>query len=395
MKRYNHSPLIQGGSSLNYGKQKGVAEIFRNVVFRVDSSTVIGVGHVMRCLTLAHALKNLGWNISFVCRKFEGNLIDYIQKQGFYVKELPQQPFAIAADTSHPYAQWLGVGWKEDAEATIAYLKELKAKVDWLIVDHYAIDHNWESAVRSYATRIFVIDDLANRFHDCDLLLDQNLVPEMNTRYVPLVSKRTRVLIGPQYALLRPEFRAIRDQSSHEKHNGSTNRQSILIFLGGSDPTNETLKAIKATELAGLPNVLIDVVIGSSNPHRDTLESYCLHLSNVTLYIQTPNMPQLLSKACLIIGAGGINTWERCCLGKPTIILTIAENQVSIAKEIHRYGAAMYLGNAQDVQMEFLSGVITELFNDKRRLALMSQSASSLVDGKGVEKVVFELYGKN
>lgn len=179
-----------------------------NIVFRVDASTDIGSGHVMRCLSLAKVLRERGARCFFICREHRGNLIDEIREEGFVVYELPINSGTIKS--SQIYENWLGDVYSADALASISCLDV--SSNDLLIVDHYAIDERWEALVRKYFKKIMVIDDLANRKHNCDYLLDQNLSHSWSN-YVGLLPKKSQTFIGPKFALLRPEFTFIRHQA--------------------------------------------------------------------------------------------------------------------------------------------------------------------------------------
>ena len=209
------------------------------VAFRVDSSTVLGSGHVMRCLTLAHALKQRSAEILFISRELAGNMCDHVAAEGFPVVRLPIGSSASKSDTCAPQiavnAESPWMSWEEDAKLTSRVIEEW-GKADWLIVDHYALDSGWEASLRPSTGQIMVIDDLADRQHDCDLLLDQNFYEGLDRRYCRLVPGTCRKLLGPKYALLRPEF--IRARANLQERSDAVRR--VLIAFGGVDRSNET-----------------------------------------------------------------------------------------------------------------------------------------------------------
>jgi len=191
----------------------------QEIVFRTDAALQIGTGHVMRCLTLAEALAERGAHCRFVCREHSGNLMELIRDRGFDAIGLPVESGRLATEASSDepigaHATWLGADWAVDAEQACAALGDMDA--DWLIVDHYALDVRWERSLRSRCRRLMVIDDLADRIHDCDLLLDQNLGREPRD-YAGLVPDCSAILVGPRFALLRPEFAALRDYSLNRR----------------------------------------------------------------------------------------------------------------------------------------------------------------------------------
>lgn len=287
-----------------------------NIFFRVDSSIEIGTGHVMRSLTLAEDLRMKGANVFFICRKLQCNLINYIEEKGFLVYPLPFHPQKILKiDKTIKHSHWLNVNWETDVAQTINIIGKHQ-KIDWLIVDHYAINEKWEQKMRPFVKRIMIIDDLADRSHDCDLLLDQNLYMNIEARYEGLVPKSCLKLLGPRYALLRPEFKEAR--TCVKARDGSIRR--ILIFFGGSDPTNETMKVLEAIKLLNKTDIVVDVVVGRTNPQRNQVKQFVNTLKNVTYFCQIDYMADLMAKADLGIGAGGSTTWERCYLGLPTLV---------------------------------------------------------------------------
>lgn len=200
------------------------------IVIRTDASVNIGSGHVARCLTLADKLKENAADVTFICREHAGSLCDYIAKQDFPVLKLPAGTFDPSLDGTEPlhHAAWLGVTQEADADASINLLKRL-GKADWLIVDHYALDARWETRLRPYTGKIMVIDDIADRLHDCELLLDQNLYQNMDSRYRRLVPENCVQLLGSRYALLKPAFGVVRKRLP--ARDGKVKR--ILVFMGG------------------------------------------------------------------------------------------------------------------------------------------------------------------
>ena len=317
------------------------------VVIRVDSSTSIGSGHLMRCLTLAGRMrKEKNAEVHFISRDLKGNLHGKIKEAGFLLHVLPRHPFDRSLDE---YDAWLTVPQAVDAAETQDVLRGL-GKVDRLAVDNYALDITWEQEMRPFADEIFVIDDLANRVHDCDILLDQNFYLDKENRYVGLVSENCKLLLGPRHALLREEFYEARKHL--RKRDGSL--RNILVFYGGSDLTNETMKALRALQVfhETQPEIVIDVIVGASNPHQEEIQAFCDNSDVrdwITYHCQVDNMADYMARADLTLGAGGLTTWERCFLELPAIVTVVAENQVKIAEDCAAAGYITYLGRAEDV----------------------------------------------
>jgi len=344
------------------------------IIFRADASVQIGTGHIMRCLTLAGELREKGVEVAFVCRELPGNLCHVLASSGHLVQRLPYDP----GQNSAPF----DVNWEKDALETAGFINNIFEPLDWLVVDHYALDRRWEKYLRPYVKKIMVIDDLANRPHDCDLLLDQNLYKNMENRYDTLISEHCIKLLGPQYALLRPEFKEARKKLKQRQ--GSIQR--VLIFFGGSDPTNETAKALEAISLLDHLQLKIDVVVGAANPNKERIKEKCLTMQNTTFYYQVDNMAELMAGADLAVGAGGSATWERCCLGLPSLVSILADNQYELANNLAKQGAIIYLGWAKDLNVLGYFEAISKITNIQ--ILKMSQQGAKLVDGEGCKRVV-------
>jgi UDP-2,4-diacetamido-2,4,6-trideoxy-beta-L-altropyranose hydrolase len=343
----------------------------------------------MRCLTLGDALRARGVRCYFISRDRPGHMIATIREHGFEVMVLPVggTPFRPASPAEVPlpaHSGWLACGWQEDAEQTLRVVQAIEP--DLLVIDHYAIDVRWEEVIRPYVHRIMVIDDLADRKHHCDVLLDQNLYADMQTRYSDEVPAHCQLLLGPRYALLRDEFRELRKQV--KLRTGEVKR--ILVFLGGVDADNYTGLAIEALAGAGIGDAAVDVVIGAQHPRREAIEAACVVLGYVC-HVETRRMGELMAAADLSIGAGGSASWERCCLGLPALLVALAENQVAIAQELDLAGACIYLGTKERVDANVIRNAISDLLAEQDWVAKLSKGSLSLVDGMGVDVVCQKL----
>lgn len=355
----------------------------QNIAFRVDASSQIGTGHFMRCLTLADALKQRGAQIRFVSRHLPEHLRGIMAAKGhaFVLLESTQNEAALD-ELSH--AHWLGVSQAQDAMDTIQALSN--GIWDWLIVDHYALDFRWESMLRQSAKKILVIDDIADRQHDCDMLLDQNLYADMETRYTGKVPKPCQMLLGPHFALLRDEFRKLHEQV--KPRTGPVKR--VLIFFGGVDADNFTGRVIEALSGIDLSDLHVDVVIGAQHPRREQIKAACTQHGFIC-HIQTDKMAELMAAADMSIGAGGSASWERCCLGLPALLVALADNQINIAMALDLFGACIYVGTAKATSTPILRSTIRSLLNAQAQLKELSKKAYALVDGLGVDRVCQEM----
>ena len=355
-----------------------------NVVIRVDASIQIGSGHVMRCLTLAEGLREQGAEVLFVCRELSGNLNALIAAKGFDLCCLPAADSQSAELNWNSHAGWLEVHWQQDAKETKALLKEQAASFDWLIVDHYALDTNWETELGSIVDKIMVIDDLADRPHACELLLDQNFYLDQTGRYKKLVPANCTRLLGPAYALLRSEFPQKR--RSLRLRTGAVN--NILVFFGGVDATNETAKVVNAIASLERSNITVDVIVGTGNPHRQKIEDLCGQVENTRFHCQASNMAELMANADLAIGGGGTVTWERFCLGLPALVVSVAGNQKAIAEDCGKVGCQIFLGDSDAVDEALFAAALQTVLHSPSLLMSVSAQAIKVVDGKGLNRVI-------
>ena len=362
------------------------------IVFRVDASVDIGSGHVMRCLTLADELKKRGANTLFVTRAHPGNMADVIRSREHNIKMLPAatiQYVPVTNDVAH--ALWLGVSWTQDAEETFKLL--VGEDVDWLIVDSYALDARWHQRLRSVTRRIMVIDDMSDRKLDCDLLLDQTH-GRSESVYCDCVPKYCQKLLGARYALLRPEFSEARRLALKRRENYIGIRK-VLVSMGGTDPANVT-----GLVLEGLAEVnwnyppQIDVVLGSYAPHIEAIKLKAKQYRlPITISINVENMVDRMLEADLAVGAGGSTSWERCCLGLPTLMIIIADNQKEIVRQLEASCAILNLGDSNELESEDIKKETEKLLGDDLMWLGMSRKAAMICDGHGASKVANQILG--
>jgi UDP-2,4-diacetamido-2,4,6-trideoxy-beta-L-altropyranose hydrolase len=350
----------------------------KKIAFRTDAGAEVGIGHFMRCLTLADELKKLGAQIRFISRNLQTHLSDMLTEKGMEYSFLSIDDAKEEVDEL-THSSWLGTSQYQDAQGTLQALGD--QSWDWIIVDHYALDKRWESAVRGSCKKLIVIDDLADRQHDCDVLLDQNYYADMQTRYISKVPEHCQLLLGPRYALLREEFRTLREKVKVR----AGDVKKILVFFGGVDADNYTSLAMQALiELNTKQQV--DVVIGAQHPNREQIQQACIKHGFI-YHVQTKLMAELMAEADLAIGAGGSASWERCCLGLPGLLVAVAGNQVEIANALDSIGACYYIGEGDAVNSGSVKHSINELLVTKNKVQSISRQAFSLVDGLGVNRV--------
>lgn len=349
------------------------------IAVRVDASVRIGTGHFMRCLTLADALKQRGAQTRFISRHLPDHLRRMLADKGheFILLEGGQNA-GMVDELAH--AGWLGVSQAQDAADSIRALSD--ESWDWLVVDNYALDFRWESELRRTANRILVVDDIADRRHDCDALLDQNFYADMETRYIGKAPAHCQWLLGPRYALLRDEFRRLHEQVN--PRSGSVKR--ILLFFGGVDADNYTGRAIEALSEIDVPDLHVDVVIGAQHPCRAQIETACAQHGFIC-HVQTDRMAELMAAADLAIGGGGSATWERCCLGLPALAVCTAENQLKQVADAAQEGL-LYSPEVRDDLQQTIQRHARALIENGCLRQFISRNGMQMVNGRGVLRVV-------
>ncbi|MFP5428331.1 MAG: UDP-2,4-diacetamido-2,4,6-trideoxy-beta-L-altropyranose hydrolase [Gammaproteobacteria bacterium] len=358
------------------------------IVFRADSSLSIGSGHIMRCLTLAEELRDRGSSCHFICRDHVGNINQMVRERGFALHELAttEHEIPVQALTAPAHLVWLGSTQEADGAACSSLLAEIGA--DIVVVDHYALDAVWETIVLPYCTRLVVIDDLADRLHSSDVLIDHNLGREPQ-HYDALVPTGCKLLCGPGYALLRPEFVKLRSLSLARR--AGSGLHSITVSMGGVDAPDATSKVLRALGQCVLPaNSTICVLMGGTAPLIANVRREAGRLPWKTeVQVAVDNVGEILANSDLVIGAVGGSAWERCALGVPSVMVILAENQRTGALALAEQGAALLLGEVGDIE-DRLHGVLASL-QEGEMLARLSSAAAALVDGCGVLKVADEI----
>lgn len=343
------------------------------VAMRAEGSLAIGAGHVSRCLTVAAGIRRRGGRVRFLGRDLPVHLREWVRSEGHEYVGLADAVEVPDDDLEH--SEWLGTSQAADARDTIAALDG--GRWDWMVVDHYAIDARWERSVRAVVPRLMIIDDLADRDHECDLLLDQNL-PADAMRYARRVPPEAGVLVGPSFALLREEFRAAR--TGTRPRDGDIRR--VLVFMGGGDAGNHTSCAVAACMRVGFTAGQVDVVLGAGHANQGAIEAVCVS-AGYTCHVQTTRMADLMAAADLAIGAAGSASWERCAVGLPALLLSAALNQQRILEGVVAAGAAVAV--APDV--ENIADALAKVTREPARIRAMSLAAWQLVDGAGVDRV--------
>ena len=343
-----------------------------NVIFRVDASIEIGSGHLMRCLTLAERLRIDGYEIAFICTDLQGAMFEFLES-----KKIKFEKISSIVNSSQ----------EADASMTIEVANKIFPDgLNWVVVDHYGLDSKWENILSEKCDRIMVIDDIANRFHNCDILVDQNY--EDASRYSNLVNKKSILLLGPNYALLNPKYAQYR-RLRQQEYNLTVIRK-VLVFFGGSDPADLTGKALEALTFPKLNELDVDIVVGNNYPNYNKLKCSANIRGRTKIYKLRKDLADLMANADIAIGGGGVTNWERMCMGLSSIVITLAENQVQICKILSCKGAIRLLGcsktvSTQDIYKAFLEEMDSNIIQNRASIA------KDLCDGMGLDRVVNEM----
>lgn len=360
--------------------------MIKHIAFRVDASAKMGSGHVMRTLTLAQALRGDGWKCSFFCRLHIGHLVELIEAKGFEVYSFQATQYSTQCSNERlRHAEWLGVSQEQDAKDCIECLSE---PLSWLVVDHYGLDATWERYLRPYTNKIMVIDDLADRIHDCDILLDQNLYSNSAARYWDLIPSSCISLLGPTYALLREEFALER----HRLNPRDGKMERLLIFFGATDPLALVLRAVEVVATLRGKGFWVDVIAGNLNPQKEEISKKCSGYG-FHYFEQVSNIASLMAKADVAIGAGGTTVWERCCLGLPSIVSSVAKNQDE-GVLFQSAECLIFYCEPDECFETRLASLLNELAKSPKTLSEMSTRCLALVDGLGCQRVIDVLESK-
>ena len=331
-------------------------------MFRVDASPSIGLGHLMRCLCLASLLKKDA-QITFVCHELPINLVNKINHLGFTLTTI--------GSISHEVF--------DEQEHALACLRAMPTDIDLLVIDHYQLGATFSKVMRQQVNRIMVIDDLANRIHDCDLLLDQNLFVNFESRYNTLVPAHCTKLLGPRYALLRNEF-------YQSKCTRKTNH--LLVNFGGSDADNLTDRLVNIISELKIPNLTADIVVGLGYQASKNLKSKVSRFANMQLHVNCDYMAMLMQRASLMIGSGGSTHWERCASGLTGLVITTATNQIETTRCLSQQQCCEWIGHVDEVSDSQIAHTLYRYLSHPEKWRDMGERAKQLVPDAAQKKRV-------
>lgn len=335
----------------------------------------------MRCLTLAHELKKQNVTIFFLSKDHTGNINSIIEEN--FKLHILSGGVKTPLSTSD-YSKWLGGTVQEDALSTNDFLKSIGG-CDLLVIDHYALNSDYEKSIE--AKNIMVIDDLANRTHKCNLLLDQNITAS-NEKYRSLLEGEAKLLLGPKYALLRNEFKDLRAKVNTLQFDRPVKK--IVVFFGGSDADGLTLKLAKALGEV-LKQYEFHFVLSDSHRDYGSLSKMLSRYPESYIHPFLKNFGELMLTADLFIGAGGTTSWERAALGGASAVVAVAENQVGNCQELHKNEVCYSLGRPGDLTGTVLQNFFSKIVPDQSLWYRYRKNSYALVDALGKERVVKEI----
>lgn len=357
-----------------------------NVFLRADSSLSIGSGHIIRCLNLARGLEKAGARCCFISKDHPGNILEKIKQEKFPVKVI------TVSNESSTYIRdeksWLNGNPADDAEKFIDLIIKDCFYPDIIIVDHYSLDHEWEAIVKARfpEAHLVVIDDLCNRPHCSDLLIDQTYKRSAK-EYAQFNKKEGKILTGAKYALLNPAFSKLRNQSIARKTDIIVPKK-LLLTMGGVDAHNVAGKVLEFLEQSFFENLeKITIVLGAACPHRAEIISLANKSKyDVDVLVNVSNMAELMMEHDFAIGAMGGTTWERCAMGLPAINVAIADNQKTIANNLANAGAiVLYADNFNAVDLNVALNDLLAHYHEQRLLAM------NICDGQGLYRDIQEI----
>ncbi|MDB3945471.1 UDP-2,4-diacetamido-2,4,6-trideoxy-beta-L-altropyranose hydrolase [Gammaproteobacteria bacterium] len=347
------------------------------IVFRVDASTHIGSGHIRRCTILAEYLRARGARISFICRTLDGHLCDYLEQKRFTVHRLSAEGKNNGTLSSHIQIV------ENDIVESRSILSRFGA-FDWVIIDHYQLAQDWQRAISEHVQNILVIDDLAIKQHYCKILVNHAFLPQLHEQYCNLVPPSTRLLLGPDYFILDPNYVSVK------KVNGGSvaTHNRLMVFFGGADSTDETTKAINAIREIRANLFNVDIVVTRQNKNRHYIKNVVSNIENCTLHEDLPHLGFLMAKATLALGAGGGTSYERLFMGLASLVVTTADHQVQPIREMNKLNLVSWLGNSESVtQTTIKRSLEAWLSADSMKFLISNAKMMQIVDGNGLYRI--------
>ena len=343
----------------------------QKLLIRADANQQMGTGHVMRCLALAQAWQDAGGCATFVMTSKAPKLEARLKLEGMQLVFFQME-----------------AGSKGDAYRTVELARWIGG--DWLVVDGYHFDTNYQRIIKEADLHLMLIDDNGHAEHYfADMLLNQNL--HANEALYVNREPYTRLLLGTRYVLLRKEFLKWREYRREIPNKA----KKILVTMGGGDPNNVTTKVINALKKLDISDLAVKIIIGPSNPHIESLQNALLLAPcSVRIIQNVENMAELMAWADMAISAGGTTSLEIAFTGLPNLVIATAGNQRPVAEQLQEVGAAEYLGWHESLSASELARKLTTLLTTRRVRMQMAQRAQEVLDGKGADRVLMHIHRK-
>lgn len=320
--------------------------------------------------------------VTFICRDYSSSLIKELETE-FPVILIPGRSDRSGLIESSPDSHRLLEEY--DANESSAAIKLLGlSSIDWVVVDHYGLSAIWEEHIlraicNEKVTRLLAIDDLANRPHACNILVDQNYVPDRPDRYAQFVDRDCVQLLGTDYVLMnRAYLECRRDRSTRNSV------EKVVVFFGGADPQGLTIRCLRVLCAKEFRHLKVSVVVGQMNRDKSQIYTMCCRQKNFTFLEKLTDLASLYAEGDLAIGAGGSSNWERLCINIPSIVITFGEDQKMATRALSREGLIFYVGDAETVSDQDIHDQITVRIKQSYSSLLTS---SDLIDGAGVRRI--------
>lgn len=360
----------------------------KNFVFRVDSSNIIGTGHFWRCFRLAIKLKSFGGTISFIAASMLQQHKELVLKSGFNFIQIGDDYLSNASakhDPCSPYSSWLPTSEIEDANLCQNVLCSQLPDTHFIIVDHYALGMVWEKHLGQLGPKVVIIDDLANRKHFGDLLIDQNWFGDTTyARYDNLVNSGCKLLLGPSYFM--GEF-----DCSPKRYVSRNSKFRILVYAGGTTDHRKLLvfARLAANLYLWNKNLSFDFLFAQREVQSTQLFNLIRKSKGVIIKF-SPSFSNLLKEYDFLLSAGGTTLWEREYYNIPAALISIADNQVPILESMSGNGTVIYLGHFNPIDIRKANAKIKNAIKYSRFMRYKSKRLN-LVDGAGITRIINEI----
>jgi UDP-2,4-diacetamido-2,4,6-trideoxy-beta-L-altropyranose hydrolase len=356
--------------------KNNLSKTSNHLYIRADTTAHMGAGHIMRCIALAQAWSNRGGVVTFISHCKNKSILQRIQKEGFNHTFI-EHPWPNPQDL----AQTIKIVAPNDNNT----FNNLHDDIVWFVIDGYHFTKEYHLAIQKNGCKLLLIDDYQHlNYYSADLILNQNIGAN---RYYYTGIDRKKQLLGPNYIMLRREF----IEASYKKTITQPKATKILVTMGGSNTKNIIKMVLYAIAKINDENLNIKVIVGSDNKESNSLNKIIEHFPYHVTLIEKANMPSLMSWADMAVTAGGSTCWELCFTGVPFIVISIAENQETIALSLDNADIAVNLGSHLTIKADTITLSILALMKDPLKREKMQKAGRAIVDGKGTKRIIRQM----